>query len=251
MATPKLGDPVCALRAARPTQPSIPHEAQEMASNAKWRCLREKTLPANAEKAPEDEDGAQDEDSQKLDAWLDDLLAKASPWRTTANEWRRLREEIPTTVLDTFDNLSAALSKRAASQLALPLQAASPTREAAPKRAASPKVSPKRAASPRVSPKQAAKKKATSPKQAASPEASSCPCLRCLRRRETRRRWQLSHRAAGEEHLQKATWGSIGKFADHYPPSTPAKKAIFDAIKMEFSDSKKWAKTQNILWKID
>ena len=250
MATPKSGDPVCALHAAaRPTQPSILHEAQEMASDAKRRRLREETLPANEEKAPEDEDGAQDEDSQKLDAWLDNLLAKASPKRaalptvspkkavspsrrhreeipTTAIEWRRLREEIPTTALDAFDNLLAALSKRAASQLASPLQAASPTREAAP---------PKTTASPQASPK---------PKRAASPYRQYIHMLRC--------RWQRRRlRAAGEEHRQRAAPGSIGTFAAHYPPKAPAKKAIFDAIKREFSDSKEWAKAQNILWKTE
>ena len=41
----------------------------------------------------------------------------------------------------------------------------------------------------------------------------------------------------------------MGTFAGRVPPQRAAKKAIFEAIKQEYYDSKEWAKEQNLLWK--
>ena len=41
----------------------------------------------------------------------------------------------------------------------------------------------------------------------------------------------------------------MGTFAGRLPPQRAAKKAIFEAIKQEYYDSKEWAKQQNLVWK--
>ena len=40
----------------------------------------------------------------------------------------------------------------------------------------------------------------------------------------------------------------MGTFAGRLPPQRAAKKAIFEAIKQEYYDSKEWAKEQNLKW---
>ena len=41
----------------------------------------------------------------------------------------------------------------------------------------------------------------------------------------------------------------MGTFAGRLPPQRAAKKAIFEAIKQEYYDSKEWAQQQNFVWK--
>ena len=41
----------------------------------------------------------------------------------------------------------------------------------------------------------------------------------------------------------------MGTFAGRVPPKTEAKKAIFDAIKQEYYDSKLWAQEMGLVWK--
>ena len=41
----------------------------------------------------------------------------------------------------------------------------------------------------------------------------------------------------------------MGTFAGRVPPQRAAKKAIFEAIKQEYYDSKEWAQQQNFVWK--
>ena len=53
----------------------------------------------------------------------------------------------------------------------------------------------------------------------------------------------------GPDRRHRAQRGTRGTFAGHFPPKSPRRKAIFDAIKKEYSDSREWAKAQNILWK--
>ena len=123
----------------------------------------------------------------------------------------------------------ASPKKRAASPKASPNKAASP--KASPKKqAASPKASPKKkAASQKASPKQKAAGKA-SPKAASSPDSSS-------------------PRGRGGDRQRRATRGSVGTFAGRLPPKGAEKKAIFNAIRQEYYDSKEWAKEQNFVWK--
>ena len=126
----------------------------------------------------------------------------------------------------------ASPKKRAASPKASPNKknkAASP--KASPKKqAASPEASPKKkAASQKASPKQKAAGKA-SPKAASSPDSSS-------------------PRGRGGDRQRRATRGSFGTFAGRLPPKGAENKAIFNAIRQEYYDSKEWAKEQNFVWK--
>ena len=53
----------------------------------------------------------------------------------------------------------------------------------------------------------------------------------------------------GGDRRQRAIRGTAGTFAGRLPPKGVEKRAIFNAIKKEYYDSKEWAKEQNLLWK--
>ena len=86
--------------------------------------------------------------------------------------------------------------------------------------------------SPEASPKKMAASQKASPTQKAAGKASP----------------KASPKRGGDRQ-RRATRGSVGTFAGRLPPKGAEKKAIFNAIRQEYYDSKEWAKEQNFVWK--